>query len=272
MHRIGGIEKEDGSGNISYDPANHERMVAAARRPRSPASPTTSRRVEVTGDVDDAELLVLGWGSTWGAIDGAMGRLRNRGRKVAHAHLTHLNPFPADLGDVLARYPKVVVPEMNLGQLSKLVRAEFLVDAQLDHQGPGHALHRRRARTIAPRPPREEPGAHDQPRRRSPADHHARTGRRTRRCGGAPGCGDYSILTAVQLLMPDLGVQPRGHGVHLRHRLRRPVPVLHEHLRDALDPRPGARRSPPASPWPAPTSTSGSSAATATRCRSAATT
>jgi 2-oxoglutarate ferredoxin oxidoreductase subunit alpha len=86
--------------------------------------------VEVTGDVDDAELLVLGWGSTWGAIDGAVNRLRRRGHKVAHAHLTHLNPFPADLGEVLARYPRIAVPEMNLGQLSRLVRAEFLVDAK----------------------------------------------------------------------------------------------------------------------------------------------
>ncbi len=98
--------------------------------PRSPASPGTSRRLEVRGDVDDAEILVLGWGSTWGAIDGAMDRCQRRGRKVAHAHLVHLNPFPADLGEVLARYPKVLVPEMNLGQLVKMVRAEFLVDAR----------------------------------------------------------------------------------------------------------------------------------------------
>ena len=73
---------------------------------------------------------MLGWGSTWGAIDGAMNRVRRRGRRVAHAHLVHLNPFPPDLGDVLGRYPKVLVPEMNLGQLSKMVRAEFLVDAR----------------------------------------------------------------------------------------------------------------------------------------------
>jgi 2-oxoglutarate ferredoxin oxidoreductase subunit alpha len=86
--------------------------------------------VEVTGDVEDAELLLLGWGSTWGAIDGAMHRVRARGRRVAHAHLTHLNPFPANLGDVLRRYPTVLVPEMNLGQLCRLVRAEFLVDAR----------------------------------------------------------------------------------------------------------------------------------------------
>jgi 2-oxoglutarate ferredoxin oxidoreductase subunit alpha len=129
MHRIGGIEKEDGSGNISYDPANHERMVRL-RQAKVDGIAADIPPTPVTGDVDDAEVLILGWGSTWGAIDGAMGRLRARGRKAAHAHLTHLNPFPADLGAVLARYPLVVVPEMNLGQLSRLVRAEFLVDAR----------------------------------------------------------------------------------------------------------------------------------------------
>jgi 2-oxoglutarate ferredoxin oxidoreductase subunit alpha len=86
--------------------------------------------VEVEGDADDAELLVLGWGSTWGAIDGGMNRVRARGHKIAHAHLRHLNPFPRNLAGVLQRYPKVLVPEMNLGQLSRLVRAEFLVDAR----------------------------------------------------------------------------------------------------------------------------------------------
>ena len=86
------------------------------------------------------------WGSTWGAIDGGMNRVRARGRKIAHAHLTHLNPFPPNLGDVLRRYPKVLVPEMNLGQLSKLIRAEFLVDAQSVTKVKGAAVHRRRAR------------------------------------------------------------------------------------------------------------------------------
>jgi 2-oxoglutarate ferredoxin oxidoreductase subunit alpha len=84
-------------------------------------------------DHDDGggdEVLVLGWGSTWGAITAGVRRVRLRGHKVSHVHLTHLNPFPRDLGEVLQRYRKVLVPEMNLGQLSRLVRAEFLVDAQ----------------------------------------------------------------------------------------------------------------------------------------------
>jgi 2-oxoglutarate ferredoxin oxidoreductase subunit alpha len=85
--------------------------------------------VEVSGDAADAELLVVGWGSTWGAIDGAMNRVRDRGRKIAHAHLTHLNPFPKNFEEVVRRYPRVLVPEMNLGQLSKLIRSDFLVDA-----------------------------------------------------------------------------------------------------------------------------------------------
>jgi 2-oxoglutarate/2-oxoacid ferredoxin oxidoreductase subunit alpha len=86
--------------------------------------------VEVTGDVEDADLLVVGWGSTWGAIDGAVSRARRSGHRVAHAHLVHLNPFPRNLGDVLRRYPRVLVPELNLGQLARQLRAEFLVDAR----------------------------------------------------------------------------------------------------------------------------------------------
>jgi 2-oxoglutarate ferredoxin oxidoreductase subunit alpha len=129
VHRIGGIEKEDGSGNISYDPANHEHMVEV-RAAKVAGIANDIPPAAANGDVDDAELLVVGWGSTWGAIDGAMHRCRAKGRRVAHVQLTHLNPFPANLGDLLARYPKVVVPELNLGQLSRLLRAEYLVDAR----------------------------------------------------------------------------------------------------------------------------------------------
>ncbi len=129
MHRIGGIEKEDGSGNISYDPDNHERMVRL-RAAKVAGIAKHIPPVEVTGDVDDAEILVIGWGSTWGAISGGVDRARARGHRVAQAHLVHLNPFPSNLGEVLSRYPKVLCPEMNLGQLSKLLRAEYLVDAR----------------------------------------------------------------------------------------------------------------------------------------------
>ena len=129
MHRIGGIEKEDGSGNISYSPENHGRMTEL-RAQKVAGIAKTIPDAEVLGDVDDAEVLVVGWGSTWGAIAGAVDRVRSGGRRAARVQLTHLNPFPSNLGEVLARYPKVVVPEMNLGQLSRLLRSEFLVDAR----------------------------------------------------------------------------------------------------------------------------------------------
>ncbi|MFD5052671.1 2-oxoacid:acceptor oxidoreductase subunit alpha [Streptomyces tendae] len=132
-HRIGGIEKQDGTGNISYDPANHDFMVR-------------TRQAKVDGievpdlDVDDpdgARTLVLGWGSTYGPITAAVRRIRKEGGRVAQAHLRHLNPFPANLGDILGRYDKVVVPEMNLGQLATLIRAKYLVDAQSYNQVNG---------------------------------------------------------------------------------------------------------------------------------------
>ena len=126
-HRIGGLEKGDGHGNISYDPANHDFMVR-----------TRQAKVDRIADslpplaVDDpggrAKVLVLGWGSTYGPIGAGVRRVRKAGYHVAQAHLRHLNPFPNDLGDIIRRYDKVLVPEMNLGQLSLLLRAEYLVD------------------------------------------------------------------------------------------------------------------------------------------------
>ena len=126
MHRIGGIEKEDGSGNISYDPTNHAHMVEVrAERVKRVKVPD----IEVAGD-PDAEILVVGWGSTWGSITSAMGRVRSNGHKVAHAHLSHLNPFPKNLGEILEGRTHILVPEMNMGQLSLMLRAEYLVDAK----------------------------------------------------------------------------------------------------------------------------------------------
>jgi len=128
MHRVGGIEKEDGSGNISYDPANHEHMIhTRAQKVANVAQLIPPTAVE--GDAD-ADVIVLGWGSTWGAIRTAVQTVRAEGHKVARAHIVHLNPLPPDLGDILRRYKRVLVPEMNLGQLTRIVRAEFLVDAE----------------------------------------------------------------------------------------------------------------------------------------------
>jgi 2-oxoglutarate ferredoxin oxidoreductase subunit alpha len=125
-HRIGGIEKADGTGEISYDPDNHDFMVRT-RQAKIEGIAASIPRLEVD-DPSGAEVLVLGWGSTYGPIGAAVRELRNAGHQVAQAHLRHLNPFPPNLGEVLARYDKVVVPEMNLGQLGMLLRAKFLVD------------------------------------------------------------------------------------------------------------------------------------------------
>ncbi len=128
MHRIGGIEKANGSGNISYEPANHQIMVNI-RAARVATIANHIAEATVAGD-PDAGLVVVGWGSTWGAITSAVERLRSRDRKVAHIHLRHLNPMPGNLGSLLAGFDRVIVPEMNTGQLARLLRAEYLVDAR----------------------------------------------------------------------------------------------------------------------------------------------
>jgi 2-oxoglutarate/2-oxoacid ferredoxin oxidoreductase subunit alpha len=126
-HRIGGLEKADVSGNVSYDPDNHDYMVRV-RAQKVAGIASDIPELEVDHD-EGAKLLVVGWGGTYGPITAAVRKVRNGGGKVAQAHLRHLNPFPRNLGDVLRTYDRVLVPEMNLGQLLKLVRAEFLVDA-----------------------------------------------------------------------------------------------------------------------------------------------
>ena len=276
-HRIGGLEKSDGSGNVAYDGPNHERMT----RLRAAKIAGIANDIPPT-DVDDeegAEVLVIGWGSTYGAIAAGVQRVRARGHKVAQAHLVHLNPFPADLGEVLRRYQRVLVPEVNLGQLSRLLRAEYLVDAisftqvqgipfraaameaailqqiegsdrdplgaDAEGSSPGRGpTVTGPLRPTGPRQPERCP-TDDRPRQRrrdlGPGPAHHPQGLVLR--SGGP-----LVPRVRRLLDPRRRADahararraPGEHGLPVRHRLRGPVPVLHEHLRDALHPRPGA--------------------------------
>ena len=127
-HRIGGIEKQDGTGEISYDPLNHDHMVRI-RAAKVEGIKNSIAPMEVDDPSGDAKVLILGWGSTYGPIGAGCRIVRSNGGKVAQAHLRHINPFPANLAEVLARYERVIIPEMNLGQLAMLIRARYLVDA-----------------------------------------------------------------------------------------------------------------------------------------------
>lgn len=125
-HRIGGIEKEEVTGNISYGPANHE-LMTRARAGKVAAVAQDIPPTAIRGD-DQGDLLILGWGSTYGSVAAAVDILRAQGKKVSQAHLRYLNPLPPDLGDILRRFTRVLVPEMNLGQLRMILRAVYLVD------------------------------------------------------------------------------------------------------------------------------------------------
>jgi len=124
---VGGIEKANITGNISYDPDNHD-LMTRLRAAKVAGIADTIAPLEVDDPSGEAEVLVLGWGSTYGPIAAAVRNVRNTGAKVARAHLRHLNPFPSNTGDVLRRYDRVLVPEMNMGQLAMLLRARYLVD------------------------------------------------------------------------------------------------------------------------------------------------
>jgi 2-oxoglutarate ferredoxin oxidoreductase subunit alpha len=126
-HRIGGIEKANGTGDISYDPTNHDTMVRL-RQAKIDGIAASIPALEVDDPTGDAGLLVLGWGSTYGSIASAVRKARDAGHSVARAHLRHLNPLPSNTGEVLRSYPKVLLPELNLGQLALLLRGKFLVD------------------------------------------------------------------------------------------------------------------------------------------------
>ncbi len=127
-HRLGGIEKADKTGNISYDPDNHDFMVRT-RQAKVDGIARSLPPLHVDDPSADARVLVLGWGSTYGPIGAACRQVRAAGASIAQVHLRHVNPFPNDLGGILARYDKVVIPEMNLGQLAQLIRAKYLIDA-----------------------------------------------------------------------------------------------------------------------------------------------
>ena len=127
-HRIGGLEKQDVTGNVNYEPLNHERMVRLRAAKVAAVVQDVPDAVPV-GDAD-GDLLIVGWGSTYGSITAALRAQRAKGRRIGHVHLRHLNPLPKNLGEVLKRYRKVIVPEMNMGQLVWVLRAKYLVDAE----------------------------------------------------------------------------------------------------------------------------------------------
>jgi 2-oxoglutarate ferredoxin oxidoreductase subunit alpha len=126
-HRIGGLEKQDVSGNINYEPLNHEKMVRI-RAAKVAAVAQDIPDIEPAGDAE-GDLLIIAWGSTHGAITAAVKAQRAEGRRIGHVHLRHLNPLPSNLGDVINRFKKVLVPELNMGQLLWVLRAKYLVDA-----------------------------------------------------------------------------------------------------------------------------------------------
>ena len=126
-HRIGGLEKQDNTGNVNYEPGNHQLMVNLRAQKIANVAKTIPQ-LKVEGALD-ADLLLLGWGSTYGAIISAIQRCRSKGLTVSNVHIRHMNPLPADLGDILGRFDRVLVPELNTGHLRMRLRAEYLVDA-----------------------------------------------------------------------------------------------------------------------------------------------
>lgn len=127
-HRVGGLEKEDGTGNVSYDPDNHQKMTNIRRDKRDNVALNIPEQVIDQG-TESGDVLILGWGGTYGTIRTAVHQLRKEGMDVSHAHLQYINPFPKNLGEMMKRYNKIVVPEINDGQLVRLIRSEFMIDA-----------------------------------------------------------------------------------------------------------------------------------------------
>ena len=128
MHRVGGLEKEDGTGNVSYEPENHQKMTNFRRQKvKNVAKEIGSAKVD---GPEKGKLLVISWGGTYGACHTAVRRCQQAGKEVAHVHLRWVNPFPLNLGEIISNYDQVLVPELNTGQLSILIRNEYVVDAK----------------------------------------------------------------------------------------------------------------------------------------------
>jgi 2-oxoglutarate ferredoxin oxidoreductase subunit alpha len=127
-HRIGGLEKQDITGNVSYDPDNHQHMVKT-RQAKVDMIADYIPLQELTHGEDQGDILILGWGSTYGVITTVVQNLIKEGKKVSHCHLRYIRPFPKNLNSILKSFKKVIVPEINNGQLVKIIRSEFLIDA-----------------------------------------------------------------------------------------------------------------------------------------------
>jgi 2-oxoglutarate ferredoxin oxidoreductase subunit alpha len=231
-HRIGGIEKQDVTGNISYDPENHDHMVrtrAEKVRRVGQEIPPTSINGPATGEV-----LVVGWGGTYGAITAAVEEAQAEGKAVASVHLRYLNPLPPDLGHILRQYRRVLVPEINSGQLVRILRAASTECA---------ACRSRARRSSKPSTNCWRPSG-------EPCDRSTRSDPEVHQEGFRVRPGRALVPRLRGLRDPERGAEddarPRhpegGHRVHLRDRLLEPLPVLHEHLRLPHHSRPGPRR------------------------------
>jgi 2-oxoglutarate ferredoxin oxidoreductase subunit alpha len=137
MHRIGGIEKSYSTGHINYEPANHQKMTDT-RQAKVDGVADFIPEQEVTLGTDGGRLAIVGWGSTYGPIHQAVRRARAKGQDVSHVHVRHIWPLPRNLGDLLRRYDKIIVPEMNTGQFKTLLRDEYLIDAKPLNKVSGH--------------------------------------------------------------------------------------------------------------------------------------
>ena len=294
-HRIGGLEKGEGHGNISYDPANHDLMVRT-RQAKVDRIADSLPPLEVDDPSGQAKVLVIGWGSTYGPIGAGCRRVRKAGYHVAQVHLRHLNPFPKDLGEILKRYDKVLVPRDEPRPAQPAAARQVPRRRHRLQPGQRHAHQGRVPRRGHRQPGRRGRGHHRRPHASGgeqvtsteklpfpglrsgvelvPTNDQPQTGKEytsDQEVRWCPGCGDYAVLKAVQGFLPELGLRREnivfvsGIGCSRGSRTTS-TPTA---CTPSTDVR---RRSRPASPPPARTSRSGSSPVTATPCPSAATT